>query len=158
MANFSPPLPPLAGNPPGSSGADSSAFGAFSNNFSGMGNPMTPKSVFSAEDEKYLEGMDPNIKGLLYLQQKQQSMYEDPQRLRELMGIYKEFRAEEAEKANKMALQRQALATISQTGQNLAVMMYNPERQRILANIPNQMIAAYNTIPWNPIPRRTSFR
>lgn len=102
--------------------------------------------------------MDPNIKGLLYLQQKQQSMYEDPQRLRELMGIYKEFRAEEAEKANKMALQRQALATISQTGQNLAVMMYNPERQRILANIPNQMIAAYNTIPWNPIPRRTSFR
>lgn len=157
MAGFSLPIPPLAGNAPGSSGADSSAFGSFYNNFSGMGNPMTSKPVFSAEDEKYLEGMDPNIKGLLYLQQKQQSMYEDPQRLRELMGIYKEFRAEEAEKANKMALQRQALATISQTGQNLAMMMYNPERQRILANIPNQVISAYGAIPVTGTPSRNYF-
>jgi len=156
MAGFSLPIPPLAGNAPGSTGADSSAFGSLYGSLSGMGNPLT-------EAQKPQNPYDPRKENEFlpwaYTENKsREDAYNDPQRMRELMNIYKEFRAEEAEKANKMALQRQALATISQTGQNLAMMMYNPERQRILANIPNQMIAAYNTIPWNPIPRRTSFR
>ena len=154
------PLPPLAGNTPGSSGQNSTAFGNFYSSFSGMGNPLTeaqkPQNPFDPRKEnEFLPWAYTEARG-------REDMYNDPQRLRELMGVYSEFREKEAKEASKIALQRQLLAdipaTIRDVGRNLAQFSYNAPRLQILANIPSQMTAAYGAMPNIDIPRRTSFQ
>ena len=154
------PLPPLAGNTPGSSGQNSTAFGNFYSSLSGMGNPLTeaqkPQNPFDPRKEnEFLAWAYTESKG-------REDVYNDPQRLRELMGVYSEFRQKEAKEASKIALQRQLLAdipaTIRDVGRNLAQFSYNAPRLQILANIPSQMTAAYGSMPNIDIPRRMSFQ
>jgi len=154
------PLPPLAGNTPGSSGQNSSSFGSV---MSGMGNPFTQTgSATEPWEKELLSKMDPTVAGAFLLNRKREDVYNDPQRLRELMGVYGEFREKEAKEASKIALQRQLLAdipaTIRDVGRNLAQFSYNAPRLQILANIPAQMTAAYGSMPNIDIPRRTSFQ
>jgi hypothetical protein len=157
------PLPPLAGNTPGSSGQNSTAFGNFYSSFSGMGDPFTQTgSATEPWEKELLSKMDPTVAGAFLLSRKREDVYNDPQRLRELMGVYGEFREKEAKEASKIALQRQLLAdipaTIRDVGRNLAQFSYNAPRLQILANIPSQMTAAYGAMPNIDIPRSVSFR
>jgi hypothetical protein len=156
MAGFSSPFS-LAGNTPGSTGAGSSAFNSFFGTATGMGNPLT-------EAQRPPNPYDPDkqlIPWIMTENNRKEEMYNDPQRLRELMGVYSEFRGKEAAEANKMALQRQLLAeipkTIREVGSNIAAYSYNQPRLGILASIPGQMQQAYSSMPAINIPRRASF-
>lgn len=148
--------------------ADSTAFDNFFTGVMGMGNPMTQQPVFSPEEEKYLEGIDPNLKALMYLNQKQQAIQNDPQRWREQYQVVKEYRLEEAQNAakiqaerDKRAFQYQMLAnipkTITETSANLAQMALNAPDLRIRAQIPALIQSAWGAFPDVPSARRRTF-
>lgn len=157
MAGFSLPFSLAGSGGIGSSGTDSSAFNSFFNAATGMGNPLT-------EAQRPQNPYDPDkqlVPWIMEENRRREDMYNDPQRLRELMGVYSEFRGKEAAAANKMALERQLLAeipkTIREVGSNIAAYSYNQPRLDILSRIPGQMAQAYGAMPAINIPRRASF-
>lgn len=149
--------------------ADNSSFGAFSLAGAGMGNPMTPQAgAYEPWEQELLNKMSPDIAGALLLNRKREDVYNDPSRFGELLKVLKEFRAEEAAGAAKIQAERDKRAfqynlmasipqTISQIGSNLAQMRYNAPRLQILAGIPDQMRAAYGSMPAIDIPRSRGF-
>lgn len=148
----------------------SSSFGAFSLAGSGMGSPMTPKAgAYEPWEQELLNKMSPDIAGALLLNRKREDVYNDPARFGELLKVMKEFRAEEAAGAAKIQAERDKRSfqynlmasipqTITQIGSNLAQMAYNAPRLQILANIPDQIRAAYGSMPVIDIPRGRTFR
>lgn len=144
--------------------ADSSSFGNFFSSVTGMGDPMTKTSrTLDPLESQLLEKADPSIALALLFNRKREDAYNDPDRLREQMQVYKEVRAEEAANAakiqaerDKRAFQYQLMAqlpeTIGQIGANLAQMTYNAPRLQILADIPNKMLQAYGSMPRINIP------
>lgn len=149
--------------------ADSSAFGSFFSSASGMGNPMTPKAgAYEPWEQEALQKMSPDIAGAIILNRKREDVYNDPTRFGELLNVMKEFRAEEAAGAAKLQAERDKRAfqysliasipqTINQVSSNLAQMAYNAPRLQILANIPEQVRAAYGSMPAINIPRTRGF-
>ena len=142
--------------------ADSSAFNYYFSGVTGMGNPLTPGATPIDDWEKEIyKQMDPTVAGALLLNRKREDAYNDSARLREQMQIYKEFRMEEAQQANKMALQRQLLseipAAIRSYGQAAAQFAYNAPRLQILANVPDQIRAGYGAFPNLSVPRSRGF-
>ena len=149
--------------------ADNSSFGAFSLAGAGMGNPMTPQAgAYEPWEQEILSKMSPDIAGFHLLNRKREDVYTDPARFGELLKVLKEFRAEEAAGAAKIQAERDKRAfqynlmasipqTISQIGSNLAQMRYNAPRLQILAGIPDQMRAAYGSMPAIDIPRGRTF-
>ncbi len=147
--------------------ADSSIFGNFFSSVTGMGNPMTPQTgTYEPWEQEILKKMDPTIGGAYILNKKAQDIQEDPNRLREQMQVYKEFRAEESANAAKLQAERdkrnfqyQLVAsipkTINELGANLAQSAYNPLRLQILADTPARISQAYGALPRINIP---SFR
>jgi hypothetical protein len=80
----------------------------------------------------------------------------------------KEFRAEEAANAAKIQAERDKRAfqykliasipqTINQVSSNLAQMTYNAPRLQILAGIPDQIRAAYGSMPAINVARTRGF-
>lgn len=146
---------------------DSSIFGNFFSSVTGMGNPMTPQTgTYEPWEQEILKKMDPTIGGAYILNKKAQDIQEDPNRLREQMQVYKEFRAEESANAAKIQAERdkrnfqyQLAAsipkTINEIGANLAQIAYNPLRLQILADTPARISQAYGALPRINIP---SFR
>lgn len=149
--------------------ASNSSFGAFSLAGSGMGSPMTPQAgAYDPWEQAILNKMTPDIAGAIMLNRKREDVYNDPARFGELLKVMKEFRAEEAAGAAKIQAERDKRAfqynlmasipqTITQIGSNLAQMRYNAPRLQILANIPDQMRAAYGSMPAIDIPRGRTF-
>jgi len=147
--------------------ADSSIFGNFFSSVTGMGNPMTPQTgTYEPWEQEILKKMDPTIGGAYILNKKAQDIQEDPNRLREQMQVYKEFRAEESANAAKLQAERdkrnfqyQLVAsipkTINELGANLAQSAYNPLRLQILADTPARIAQSYGALPRINIP---SFR
>lgn len=139
--------------------ADSTAFGNYFAATTGMGNPATKSSTnFDPFEQELLNSMDPNLRALMYFNKKREDAYTDPQRIREQYQVAKEIRLEEAQEAARIQAERdkrsfeyQMLAsipkTISEVSSNIAQMTYNAPRLQILANIPEQIRAAYGSIP-----------
>jgi hypothetical protein len=142
MAPFSLPFTNLAGNQPGSSGMDGSVFGS-------MLQQQRPANPY--DPDKQL------IPWLTTEMQRKEDMYNDPNRLRELMNVYKEFRGEEAKQAFDMQMKRDLVNLIPKTAESVAAMIYNPQRQQILASIPGQIADIYRSTPWNPVRRSVTF-
>jgi hypothetical protein len=123
--NFKPEA--LAGtSTPGSSGASSDMFGSVFNNVTGQATmaPANPQDNFlgmgmTKEEALKLDPSQALTFGLLAGKQNQ-NIYDDPNRLRELMGVYSEYRLKEAQEANKMSLQRQALAGLQSAARSVA--------------------------------------
>lgn len=146
---------------------DSSIFGNFFSSVTGMGNPMTKTSVnFDPLEQELLKKADPTVALALAFNRKREDAYNDPDRLREQMQVYKEFRAEESANAAKIQAERdkrnfqyQLAAsipkTINEIGANLAQSAYNPLRLQILADTPARISQAYGALPRINIP---SFR
>jgi hypothetical protein len=144
MAPFSLPFTNLAGNEPGSSGMDGSVFG----------------SMLQQQQERSDNPYDPDKQILPWLvteMQRKEDMYNDPDRLRELMNVYKEFRGEEAKQAFDMQMKRDLVNLIPKTAESVATMIYNPQRQQILASIPGQIADIYRATPFNPVRRSVTF-
>lgn len=136
--------------------AESTAFGNFFAATTGMGNPLSPQ-------QQNVNPFDPRKENellpWLYQQNKlDRASLEDPQRIREQYQVAKEIRLEEAQEAARIQAERdkrsfeyQMLAsipkTISEVSSNIAQMTYNAPRLQILANIPEQIRAAYGSIP-----------
>lgn len=149
--------------------ADPSAFGNFFSSASGMGNPMTPQAgAYEPWEQDVLSKMTPDAAGAILLNRKREDVYNDPNRFGELLKVMKEFRAEEAAGAAKIQSERDRRTfqynlmasipqTINQIGGNLAQMAYNAPRLQILAGIPDQMRAAYGSMPAIDIPRTRGF-
>lgn len=149
--------------------ADSSIFGSFISPSTGMGSPMTPQAgAYEPWEQELLNKMSPDIAGAILLNRKREDVYNDPARFGELLKVMKEFRAEEAAGAAKIQAERDKRAfqynlmasipqTINQIGSNLAQMRYNAPRLQILANIPDQMRAAYGSMPAIDVPRGRTF-
>lgn len=148
--------------------ADPSIFGNFlASTMSGMGNPMTKSSsTFDPIEAELLKKADPNIALALTFNRKREDAYNDPDRLREQLQIFKELRAEEATNAARIQAERdkrnfqyQLAAsipkTITEIGSNLAQMRFNAPRLQILADTPGKMIQAYGSLPRINVP---SFR
>lgn len=146
--------------------ADPTAFGNLFSSVTGMGDPLTP-------GQQYTNPFDPRKENemLPWIYQQTQldrAKLEDPQRLREQMQVYKEIRAEEAAGAAKLQAERDKRAfqynlmasipkTITDISSNLAQMTYNAPRLQILAGIPDQMRAAYGSMPAISVPRSRGF-
>lgn len=149
--------------------ATPAAFGSFFTSATGMGDPMTKGgAAFEPWEQELLNKADPSIAAALLFARKREDTYNDPDRLREQMQVYKEMRAEEATRAaeiqaerDKRAFQYQMLAnipkTISDIGSNLAQMRYNAPRLQILAGIPGQIAQAYGAFPEISVPRTRGF-
>ncbi|RPJ30623.1 MAG: hypothetical protein EHM17_14430 [Verrucomicrobiaceae bacterium] len=149
--------------------ADSTAFGNFFSGVTGMGSPMTKNSTaFDQQEADLLNKADPSIALALLFNRKREDAYNDPDRLREQMQVYKEIRAEEAAGAAKLQAERDKRAfqynlmasipkTITDISSNLAQMTYNAPRLQILAGIPDQMRAAYGSMPAISVPRSRGF-
>ena len=149
--------------------ADPSIFGSFFSSASGMGSPMTPKAgAYEPWEQEALQKMSPDIAGAIILNRKREDVYNDPTRFGELLNVMKEFRAEEAAGAAKLQAERDKRAfqynliasipqTINQVSSNLAQMAYNAPRLQILAGIPDQVRAAYGSMPAINIPRTRGF-
>lgn len=150
--------------------ADPSMFGSFISASSGMGSAMTPQAgAYEPWEQELLNKMSPDIAGALLLNRKREDVYNDPSRFGELLKVMKEFRAEEAAGAaqiqaerDKRAFQYNLIAsipqTINQVSSDIARMTFNAPRQQILAGIPDQMRAAYGSMPAIDIPRGRTFR
>lgn len=146
---------------------DSSIFGNFFSSVTGMGDPMTKTSVnFDPLEQELLKKADPTVALALAFNRKREDSYNDPDRLREQMQVYKEFRAEESANAAKLQAERdkrnfqyQLVAsipkTINELGANLAQSAYNPLRLQILADTPARIAQSYGALPRINIP---SFR
>jgi hypothetical protein len=76
-------------------------------------------------------------------------MYEDPNRLRELMGVYGEFRQKEAKEAARIGLQRQAFQALTDVPKTIA---------SVSALIPQMYLAGLQAVRPSPVDRRVSFR
>lgn len=149
--------------------ADSTAFGNFFTGVTGMGNPMTKGgAAFEPWEQELLNKADPSIAAALIFSRKREDAYNDPDRLREQMQVYKEIRAEEAQNAakiqaerDKRAFQYQMLAnipkTITETSANLAQMALNAPDLRIRAQIPALIQSAWGAFPDVPSARRRTF-
>jgi len=149
--------------------ADSSIFGSFFSSASGMGSPMTPKAgAYEPWEQEALQKMSPDIAGAIILNRKREDVYNDPTRFGELLNVLKEFRAEEAAGAAKLQAERDKRAfqynliasipqTINQVSSDIARMTFNAPRQQILAGIPDQIRAAYGSMPAINIPRTRGF-
>jgi hypothetical protein len=138
------PFSNLAGNQPGSSGMDGSVFG----------------SMLQQQQERSDNPYDPDkqlIPWMVREMERKEGMYNDPDRLRELMNVYKEFRAEEAKQAFDMQMKRDLVNLIPKTAESVATMIYNPQRQQILASIPGQIADIYRATPFNPVRRSVTF-
>lgn len=137
----------LAGNAAGSSGATSAPFisllqaGAAAG---GWKNPYDPEKQ--------------QLPWAIAEMQRKEDIYNDPDRIRELLGVYKEFRSGEAKEAFDMQMKRDMINMIPRTAEAISTAIYNPDRQRILASIPENITTLYANAPWNPIQRRTAFR
>lgn len=149
--------------------ADPSIFGNFYSSVTGMGDPMTKNSTtLDPLEAQLLEKADPTIALAMLFNRKREDAYTDKDRLREQYQVVKEFRLEEANNAARIQAERDKRAfqynlmasipqTITQIGSNLAQMRYNAPRLQILANIPDQMRAAYGSMPAIDIPRGRTF-
>jgi len=149
--------------------ADASIFGNYFSSASGMGSAATPQAgAYDPWEQDILSKMSPDVAGAIMLNKKREDVYNDPNRFGELLNVLKEFRAEEAAGAAKIQAERDKRAmqyglmaqlpqTINQIGSNLAQMAYNAPRLQILANIPDQMRAAYGSMPSIQIPRGRTF-
>lgn len=146
--------------------ADASIFGNYFSATTGMGNPLTelqkPVNPFDPRKENEL------LPWLYTNMENRQAIQEDPARWREQYQVVKEFRAEEAANAAKIQAERDRRAfqynliasipqTINQVSSNLAQMAYNAPRLQILAGIPDQIRAAYGSMPAINIPRTRGF-
>jgi hypothetical protein len=149
--------------------ADASLFGDYYSSFSGMGSPATPKArAYDPWEQDILSKMSPDIAGAIMLNKKREDVYNDPTRFGELLNVMKEFRAEEAANAAKIQAERDKRAfqynliasipqTINQVSSNLAQMTYNAPRLQILAGIPDQIRAAYGSMPAINVARTRGF-
>ena len=149
--------------------ADSTAFGNFYSAASGMGNPMTPQAgAYEPWEQDVLSKMSPDIAGAILLNRKREDIYNDPNRFGELLKVMKEFRAEEAAGAAKIQAERDKRnfqynliasipQTINQVSSDIARMTFNAPRLQILAGIPDQVRAAYGSMPAINIPRTRGF-
>jgi hypothetical protein len=149
--------------------ADSSIFDNFYSSAVGMGNPMTPQAgAYEPWEQEALQKMSPDIAGAIILNRKREDVYNDPSRFGELLKVMKEFRAEEAAGAAKIQAERDKRAfqynliasipqTINQVSSDIARMTFNAPRQQILAGIPDQIRAAYGSMPAINIPRTRGF-
>lgn len=146
--------------------ANSTAFGNLFSSVTGMGDPLLSKELYNNPFDPRKEN---ELIPWLYRQtQLDRANTEDPQRLREQYQVVKEFRAEEAANAAKIQAERDKRAfqynlmasipqTITQIGSNLAQMSYNAPRLQILAGIPDQIRAAYGSMPAIDVPRTRGF-
>lgn len=149
--------------------ADPSIFGNFYSSVTGMGDPMTKNSTtLDPLEAQLLEKADPTVALAMLFNRKREDAYTDTDRLREQFQVLKEFRLEEANNAAKIQAERDKRTfqynlmasipqTINQIGSNLAQMRYNAPRLQILANIPDQMRAAYGSMPAIDVPRGRTF-
>lgn len=109
-------------------------------NFLGLG--LTKEEALKADPTQVM------LFGLQANRQKE-DIYNDPSRLKELMGVYGEFRAAEAEKAQKMKLQSQAFQGLLDIPKTIA---------SVYSTIPAMYLAGRQVGGFNTIPRRISFQ
>ena len=117
-------------------------------------------SMLQQQQVRSANPYDPDKQVLPWLvteMQRKEDMYNDPDRLRELMGVYKEFRGEEAKQAFDLQMKRDLVNLIPKTAESVATMIYNPQRQQILASIPGQIADIYRSTPFNPVRRSVTF-
>jgi len=117
-------------------------------------------SMLQQQQERSDNPYDPDkqlIPWMVREMERKEGMYNDPDRLRELMNVYKEFRAEEAKQAFDMQMKRDLVNLIPKTAESVATMIYNPQRQQILASIPGQIADIYRATPFNPVRRSVTF-
>lgn len=152
----------LAGtSAPGSSGFSYEAFDdmfkALPKDFNlGLQSTMTPPNPqdnflnLGLTKEEALKA-DPTQLMLFGIQanRQQEQIYNDPSRLQELMGVYGEFRSQEAEKAQRMKLQSQAFQGLLDIPKTIA---------SVYSTIPAMYLAGRQVGGFGPIPRRTAFQ
>jgi len=146
----------LAGTtPPGATKKPSGFFGEVLQSLppSGTMTPSNPQDNFmglgmTKEDALKLNPDQLLAFGMMAGRQNQ-NIYDDPNRLKELMGVYSEFRAEEAEKANKIGLQRQAFQALLDVPKTIA---------SVYSTIPAMYLAGRERGSTSPIPRSVSFQ
>jgi hypothetical protein len=140
---------------PGATGASSDAFGGVlkgwqmpstmtppnpQDNFLGLG--LTKEEALKADPTQLmLFGMQAN--------RQQEQVYNDPSRLQELMGVYGEFRSQEAAKAQQMKLQSQAFQGLLDIPKTIA---------SAYATVPAMYLAGRERGGFGTIPRRVAFQ
>ena len=152
--NFNPGA--LAGtSTPGSSGASSDLFGSVLQNTTGQAtmSPANPQDNFSRlglspEDVAKMNPLEKMTATAALGNMSRSDMYEDPNRLRELMGVYAEFRQKEAKEAARIGLQRQAFQALTDIPKTIA---------SVYALKPQMYLAGRQVGGFGSIPRRVSF-
>jgi hypothetical protein len=146
----------LAGtSTPGSSGASSDLFGSVLQNTTGQAtmSPSNPQDNFarlglSPEDVAKMSPLEKMTATAALSNMSRSDMYEDPNRLRELMGVYGEFRQKEAKEAARIGLQRQAFQALTDIPKTIA---------SVYALKPQMYLAGRQVGGFGSIPRRVSF-
>ena len=141
--------------PPGATGASSNDFGNVFQ-FWPLPSTMTPPNPqdnfldlgLTKEEALKANPTQLMIFGMQANRQNEQ-IYNDPSRLKELMGVYGEFRAQEAAKAQQMKLQSQAFQGLLDIPKTIA---------SAYANVPAMYLAGRERGGFGTIPRRVAFQ